>query len=327
MQYIPYLESEGINVDVSPLLYKDYIKVIYSGKKASYIRILISYIARLFILTNITKYDVLWIEKELFPGIPAWFEFVISLLGKRYVVDYDDATFLNYRNTLFPNKISKVMSMSSYTVCGNGFLMKYAQKAKAKKIKVLPTVVDLNNYTVKENKKNDVVIIGWIGAPSTVHYLGSIMDALVSLSENVILEVHVVGAFYDHPGVKIKCIPWCEKNESKLIQHFDIGIMPLSESSWEEGKCAYKLIQYMACGLPVIGTDIGANKDVIVHGESGFLAKSHDDWLKYLGALINNPEKRSVMGQFGRCIVEESYCTNIFLPILKNILTNKEEEL
>ena len=135
MQYIPYLEANGIKVVVSPLLYKNYIKVIYSGNKPSYTRILFAYIARLFVLLNIRKYDVLWIEKELFPGIPAWFELALSVLGKRYVVDYDDATFLNYQNSLFPNKIAKVMLMSSYTICGNSFLMDYALKVNTKKTK------------------------------------------------------------------------------------------------------------------------------------------------------------------------------------------------
>ena len=325
MQYIPYLEANGIKVVVSPLLYKNYIKVIYSGNKPSYTRILFAYIARLFVLLNIRKYDVLWIEKELFPGIPAWFELALSVLGKRYVVDYDDATFLNYQNSLFPNKIAKVMLMSSYTICGNSFLMDYALKVNTKKTKYLPTVVDLNSYSIGEPKNNGVVIIGWIGAPSTVHYLYSIMDTLVTLSEHMSIELHVVGAFFDHPGVEIKCIPWSEKDESKLIQEFDIGIMPLSNSSWEKGKCAYKLIQYMACGLPVIGTDIGANKDVIVHGESGFLAKSNNDWLRYLGVLISSAEQRSAMGKAGRSIVEKSYCTKVALPILKGILMGKEE--
>jgi len=323
MQYIPYLESQGISVTVSPLLYKDYIKVIYSGKKPSLIRIAFSYLLRILILTNIRKYDVLWIEKELFPMIPAWFERFILLVGKKYIVDYDDATFLNYKESLIPNKIAKIMSMSSCVVCGNKFLLDYAKNANAKKVKLLPTVVDLNCYTINKKYGRNVVVVGWIGAPCTVHYLLPILDILAIISERVLLELHVVGATIKHPNINIKCIPWSEKNESKLIQEFDIGIMPLSDSPWEKGKCAYKLIQYMACGLPVIGSDIGANRDVVIHGENGFLAKTHNDWFEYLEILINNPEKRTSMGKISRKIVEKSYSIKAIFPILKEVLTSK----
>jgi len=327
MQYIPYLESEGISVTISPLLYKDYIKVIYSGRKPSLIRIAFSYLSRMLVLTNIGKYDILWIEKELFPIIPAWFEKLIVLAGKKYIVDYDDATFLNYKESFTPNKIAKIMRMSSCVVCGNEFLLDYAKNANAKKVKLLPTVVDLDYYTIKKKDSGNAVIVGWIGAPYTVHYLLPILDILAIISERVLLELHVVGATIKHPNVKIKCIPWSEKNESKLIQKFDIGIMPLSDSPWENGKCAYKLIQYMACGLPVIGSDIGANRDVITHGKNGFLAKTSDDWLKYLNILIDNLKRRRIMGSAGRKIVEDKYCTKVSAPALKNILTIKSNNL
>ena len=87
MQYIPYLESEGVDITVSPLLYKDYIKTIYSGRRPSLIRIAFSYLSRMLVLTNIRKYDILWIEKELFPKIPAWFERFILLAKKKYIVE------------------------------------------------------------------------------------------------------------------------------------------------------------------------------------------------------------------------------------------------
>ena len=326
MQYIPYLESQGISVTVSPLLYKDYIKVIYSGKRPSLIRIAFSYLSRMLVLTNIRKYDVLWIEKELFPIIPAWFERFILLVGKKYIVDYDDATFLDYKESFISNKIAKIMRMSSCVVCGNKFLLDYAKNANAKKVKLLPTVVDLNYYTINK-KYGGNVVVGWIGAPYTVHYLLPILDILSIISERVLLELHVVGATIKHPNINIKCIPWCEKNESKLIQEFDIGIMPLSDSPWEKGKCAYKLIQYMACGLPVIGSDIGANKDVITQGKNGFLAKTSDDWLRYLNILIDSPERRRLMGMSGRSVVENKYCTKVSAPVLKDVLINKRCEL
>jgi glycosyltransferase involved in cell wall biosynthesis len=327
MQYIPYLESEGVDITVSPLLYKDYIKTIYSGRRPSLIRIAFSYLSRMLVLTNIRKYDILWIEKELFPKIPAWFERFILLAKKKYIVDYDDATFLNYRKSFIPNKIAKIMGMSSCVVCGNEFLLDYARNAGAKKVKLLPTIVNLDHYTIKKKNSKNVIIIGWIGAPYTVHYLLPILDILVTMSESVPLVLHVVGATIEHPNVNIKCIPWCEKNESTLIQEFDIGIMPLSDSPWEEGKCAYKLIQYMACGLPVIGSNIGANKEVIAHGENGFLAKTSDDWLKYLNILVDNLERRELMGAAGRSVVENKYCTKVLAPVLKEVLTNKGCEL
>ena len=55
--------------------------------------------------------------------------------------------------------------------------------------------------------------------------------------------------------------------------------MPLFDTPWERGKCAYKLIQYMACGLPTVASDIGANRDVMVDGTTGYLVRTAEQWI------------------------------------------------
>jgi glycosyltransferase involved in cell wall biosynthesis len=322
LQYVPLLEDMGIDITVSPLFYKQYIKTIYAGKKASLIRIFFCYVLRLFQLTKINKYDLLWIEKELFPGVPSWFESFLTYIGKEYVVDYDDATFINYEGTVIHNKIKKIISMSKETICGNNFLSDYAYKSGARNIKILPTVVNLDLYSVAEKSLNQKpFVIGWIGSPYTAQYLSIILDVLKKLSKSYDIELHVVGAIIEHNGVKIKCFEWSESDESSLIQNFDVGIMPLKNSPWEEGKCAYKLIQYMACGIPVIGSNVGANKVVIRDGENGFLVSTEDEWLDSFKVLISEFEMRILMGSKGRKIVEENYCTNATISSLKKILS------
>jgi glycosyltransferase involved in cell wall biosynthesis len=110
---------------------------------------------------------------------------------------------------------------------------------------------------------------------------------------------------------------WSEETEVSSIQQFDIGIMPLTDSPWERGKCGYKLIQYMACGIPVIASPIGVNQEIVLPGKNGFLAKTEKDWKQYLEKLITMSwEERLKMGNAGRKLAVEHYSTNAQAPRL-----------
>lgn len=113
---------------------------------------------------------------------------------------------------------------------------------------------------------------------------------------------------------------WSEMNEVSDIQAFDVGIMPLADTPWEQGKCGYKLIQYMACGIPVVASAIGANREIVSHGVDGFLATTHAEWSGYLKQLLENPDLRREMGLRGREKVERKYSVQARLPELIRIL-------
>ena len=95
--------------------------------------------------------------------------------------------------------------------------------------------------------------------------------------------------------------------------------MPLIDSPWERGKCGYKLIQYMACGKPVIASPVGINKDIVSHGINGYVALTVDEWVKAFRALYSDAENRLAMGAKGRKLVEEKYCLQITAPRLAQL--------
>lgn len=313
-QFFPFLQNTGINVTVKPFFNENYLDNLYLGKKKSLLLLLNAYLKRFFLLFTIYKYDKIVIEYELFPYFFSWFEKLMFIFKINYIVDYDDATFHNYdmsRNKLIlfflSKKIDNVMKYSGCVIAGNDYLVKRAKDAGAKKVVNHPTVIDVDRYSVKKtyNKK---VVIGWIGSPSTFKYVKNIKFSLLNLIKKYDIELFIVGANEDLGiGSNVKNIEWKEETEVENILKFDIGIMPLESTPWEQGKCSYKLIQYMGCGLPVVASSIGMNKQVVKNGFNGYLVKNELDWETYLEELIVDIKLRKKMGLYGRNLVLERY--------------------
>jgi hypothetical protein len=115
-------------------------------------------------------------------------------------------------------------------------------------------------------------------------------------------------------------VPWSEAEEVAAISACDIGIMPLADGVFERGKCGYKLIQYMACGLPVVASAVGANREIVRHGIDGFLAETEEEWRDALRTLAADPALRARMGAAGRRRVEEAYSLQVAGPRMADIL-------
>ena len=112
-------------------------------------------------------------------------------------------------------------------------------------------------------------------------------------------------------GLPMDSLPWAEATESEDIARLDIGIMPLVDAPFERGKCGYKLIQYMACGLPVVASPVGVNRQIVEHGVNGFLADTPEAWATALRTLCHDPALRARMGAAGRRKVEQQYCLHV----------------
>jgi glycosyltransferase involved in cell wall biosynthesis len=324
-QYIPALQAMGIDVEVAPLLRNRYLQRFYASQSRDWFAVFAYYLQRVLRLVSGGKYDLLWIEKELFPGLPAWFEQALAVFGVPYVVDYDDASFHNYDlstnpiKKLLARKIDEVMRRGVLVLCGNNYLAERARVAGARRIEILPTVIDLNAYRPAAAVAEDRVVVCWIGTPYTVRYLELVMPALRLLSKEYPVQLRVIGAKVPAGDLDIECRSWSEETEVSELQKCTIGIMPLYDSPWERGKCGYKLIQYMACGLPVIASPVGANCDIIKNGVNGHLANTTEDWLSALCHLCTNMEARQKMGAAGRRLVEEKYCLQITAPQLARL--------
>ena len=168
--------------------------------------------------------------------------------------------------------------------------------------------------------------IVWIGSPSTTQYLSMLAQPLARLAQDQPFVLRVIGAStLRMPGVDVEMMDWSERTESTAINTCDIGVMPLAETHWEQGKCAYKLIQYMACALPTVASPVGANFDVTLEGETGYFARTDDDWIARLGALLRDPLLRSKLGNAGRARVEECYSLQRTAPRLITLLRQAAE--
>jgi glycosyltransferase involved in cell wall biosynthesis len=327
-QYIPYLDKEGIKVDIAPLFSNGYINNLYEKGSKPLIYVLPAYGKRLLSLLNVKRFDLLWIEKELFPMLPAWIEKLLVKLRIPYIVDYDDAIFHNYDlnkniliRTFLKNKIDSVMKNAAIVIVCNDYLAERALKAGAKKVEYLPSVVDLEKYKFSDEFSPDVFRIGWIGSPSTSKYLKLIHKPLQEFCSKHNARLILIGSSKtDLPGVPLEIREWREDTEVENIQDFDAGIMPLPDEPWERGKCGYKIIQYMACGRPVVASPVGVNKKLITDGVNGFKPITQEEWNNALKELFEDINLRKTMGSAGRKIVEEKYSLQITAPKLVNIL-------
>lgn len=331
-QYFPFLEESGVEVAVSPLFSERYLENLYAGRSTK-AEALKGYARRFLKLFSVERYDKLVIEKELFPYLPAWFERILTVFGVKYIVDYDDAIFHNYDRhpnrrvqRLLGNKIDKVMRYSSHVIAGNRYLADRAMKAGAKNITVIPTVIDIDRYPVKVwNDEADKFVIGWVGTKSTFEkYFMLLADQIQRLAEEFPnLYFHIIGA--PDNGLfneQVKFIPWSEETEVAEILKFDVGLMPLVDSDWEKGKCAYKLIQYMACGISGIASAVGANVEV-VNAENGFLAKSVNDFEPIIKNLIRQRDLLQGKGIQARQKVEGNYTLQVQQAKLYHLLVSK----
>jgi glycosyltransferase involved in cell wall biosynthesis len=330
-QYIPYLEANGVEIAAFPLLNDAYLKRIYAGQGKPAKAVMLAYFRRFIQLlkaSRASEYDLLWIEKELFPYLPAWGEALLEAFAVPFVVDYDDSIFHDYdlhRNgivrALLGDKIDQVMRKAALVVAGNGYLAERARQAGAKRVECLPSVVDLVRYQVAPPPERAIFTIGWIGSPTTAEYLHQIKTPLAEVCGDGKSRLILVGSGdVDLPGLRPDIHHWAESTEVGDIQSFDVGIMPLTDTPWSRGKCGFKLIQCMACGRPVIASPVGANNQIVEHGISGYLASTDEEWIQALATLRGDLARRVDMGKAARKKVEREYSMQVTAPLLLDLL-------
>lgn len=323
-QYVPGLASQGIDLDIFHLLGDDYLRRSFAGGKPSIAGMLRAGLGRFADLYRQHEYDVAILHCELFPLMPGWLE--SALIRLPYVYDFDDAFYLKYRtgrfgvaSPLLGNKFDTVMAGAAAVTAGNQVLCQYAQQYNAN-TQYLPTVVDTARYLPQRVSRNDMFTVGWIGSPSTSTYLTELIEPLSVLGQEGSVRFVVIGG--KAPvilNVNVVEVAWSEHTEIDLINTFDVGVMPLPDNEWARGKCAFKLIQYMACAIPVVASPVGANIDV-VNVECGFLAATSHEWADALRILRDQPGKRTEMGQAGREQVVQHYSLERNLPLLANVI-------
>ncbi len=261
------------------------------------------------------RYDIAFLQRELISTL-----LTLEPLTKHpRVLDVDDAIFLHQRG----RSIERLARQCDLVICGNNYLAEQFSLWN-ENIAVIPTAVDTVRYVPKdarhqEQPDQEQPVIGWIGTSENLKYVYEIELALRNMFEarpDAVLRVIADSRprFGQIPEQQVDYIRWSPEKEVEDIQGMAIGIMPLPNSPWERGKCSYKMLQYMACGVPVVVSPVGMNTQVLALGQAGIAATGQPQWVDALLGLLSDSKMRETMGKTGRLIVEKHFSINVIAP-------------
>ncbi len=332
-QYIPYLEANGFTVAVEPFYTPDFFRLVYRPghflrKTAGFTKLVRR---RLEVVRSLQDYDLVLLYREAIPIGPPWIERAIAKRGLPIVLDFDDAIFLRSvseanRAIAFlknPARVAEVIRLSRHVIVGNTFLAEYAKDFNPA-VTIVPTVVDTTKFVPRADRAMPPSgpVVGWIGSPTTYHYLESMAGLLreAASRHQFTLKISGAGKAVRFDGVAVQDVPWSTSREVELFSTCDIGIYPLSDDDWARGKCGFKAIQFMACGVPVVAAAVGVNREIIRDGENGFLASTHGEWATKLERLLTDPALRERFAAAGRRTIEQHYALHVTAPQIERIL-------
>lgn len=308
-QYIPSLREEGIDVEEFASGFGQYPPRVRWARPFWAVATLAE---RLPAVVLSHRYDVVLLQREIMSS----FVTLEPLVKRPRVLDVDDAIFL-HRGGSFARELAE---LSDKVICGNNCLAEWFGRWNAK-VDVIPTAVDTERYLpVAENKPSDLpLVIGWIGTSGNYKYLYGIESALEKVMRtHPSTRLKVVGdqmpKFRHLSPDKIDFVPWSESVEVQAIQSMDIGIMPLEDTPWARGKCSFKMLQYMATGLPVVVSPVGMNAEILMLGALGIIATTETQWIDGLIALLEDSALRARLGAEGRRVAESSFSIRVVAP-------------
>lgn len=274
------------------------------------------YLRRAALLFRIHRYDKIHAYREtspLGPPVLMWLNRIIW--RKPFIYDFDDAIWLRdeggesrfVASVKWKKKVRLLCSWASKVTVGNDYLATYARQYNSN-VQVIPTVVDTERYHRRTIDHGKQPVIGWTGSHSTLIYIESVLPVLRKLRERFRFEFHIIANRNPgYPDEFIKFIPWRKESEIEDLQKFHIGIMPLHDNAWSQGKCGFKAIQYLALEIPAVVSPIGVNPQIVKNGESGFHASTNEEWTIALEKLLSDPVLRNNMGSAGREFIEKNY--------------------
>ncbi|MCG8403275.1 MAG: glycosyltransferase family 4 protein [Firmicutes bacterium] len=267
---------------------------------------------------NSYRCDITWLQREMLSTLVTLEPFT----KRPRVLDVDDAIWLHRRRG--DGFARRLAGLCDGVICGNAFLAGYFGQWNAN-VHILPTAVDTEHYKPVSNSSTKQPVIGWSGTSSGFSYLRQIEPALAKvLKDHPRVQLRVVSdrrpELNSIPAGQFRFIPWSPGNEVQAVQDMTIGIMPLRDSLWEQGKCSYKMLLYMACGIPVVASPVGMNAELLSINNIGFGPAGEDEWVDALHWLLQNPAQAMDMGSTGRHTVLKYYSLQVLAPKLANML-------
>lgn len=318
-QYLGYLEQNGWTCDVSHLISEADDRVLYRPggflrKGGIFVR---SVLTRLADVVRARRYDVVFVYREALMVNTDLIEQMLARSSAQLVYDFDDAIWIPAISTgnealgwlRGASKVDRIIRRADLVLAGNEYLADHA-RALNSNVHVMPTTVDTDLYAPPPPRPEGRVRIGWSGSPSTAPYFDALAPALVRVQERFgdRVEVRMFGdGKYASEQLGIRGVAWTRESEPVEVARMDVGVMPLPDDPWARGKCGFKALLYMAFGVPAIVSPVGVNTDIIRDGENGLLARTDDEWVDALTALIEDPARRHRLGMAGRETVVARY--------------------
>ena len=336
--YHQFLKENGFEILVCPLFPSAYLKQFYRTGKKPWLLTAFAYARRFLQLLFLKRYDILYIEYELFPYLPFSFEKWGLRKGRPFVMDYDDAIFHNYDKSKIEwikekcgEKIQQLVAGANLVITGSPYLTRW-MLPYAKEVIEIPTSISLQTYSATPaaqlpGEEKTLFRIGWIGSPTTSPFVLQVKDCLRQLQELYHCQLVLIG--FDKKlekelaGLQYINYPWQSDTEIALLKTCDVGIMPLPNEPFAMGKCGFKLIQYMACALPTVSTPVEANIK-INHGGENLFANTTFEWYSCLSAIIQNQSFYKEVGEKNKALVTEYYSVENnrmrYLSLIQNLV-------
>jgi glycosyltransferase involved in cell wall biosynthesis len=281
--------------------------------------------SRLFSALKASTHEIVYLERELIPYVCPEPEQFVRLLNPTLIFDFDDAIYLNYPAE--NNPIPTVLQMAEAVIAGNEILGTWAIR-HTDRVWVLPTPVDTDRYAMRE-VEGDGTLLVWTGSSSNLKYLEAIGPALAATRKRhpgVVLRVVCDRRPATDLGVPVEFVKWSEDVEVESVRTADIGLMPLDNDEWCLGKCGYKLLQYMSCGLASVASPWGIVSDMLDAGRCGLPAQDLEEWVENLDLLIRDAELRRSIGASARDHAERIYSRHVLYPRWREVLESVREK-
>ncbi len=310
--YKDTLEKNGFEVTTKSFLDLPGYKVVhqYGFLFRKSMALVKGFIRRVALLFRLGKYDFVLVQREFAPVGPPVFEWLaVKLFQKKLIYDFDDAIWIpsvSDQNSLagkFKNarKVNTICKLAYRVSAGNDYLCNHARQYNSH-VQYNPTCVDTNNrYNALANHEVEKITIAWTGSFSTLKYLTIVESVLKKLQEKYEFNVKIICNRWPSLDLKnVQYVEWNEENEVSALASCQIGLMPLTPDEWSEGKCGFKLIQYLSLGIPAVSSSVGVNKKIIEEGVNGYFADSDAEWYTNIEKLLLDAELRKKMGVAGR---------------------------
>jgi hypothetical protein len=306
-QLVPHLQKLGIECEISPAIDSETYARLYlgAGKAPKLSAWRAVWNRRRTDLRRVDQFDVVFVQKGAFPGLYSGVEREIAA-RKPLVFDFDDAVWLPrqggarlLRALHRERAVQDILDCSAAVIAGNGFLAEYASRFN-RNVSVVPSAIDVDAYP----RAADSNVVGWIGSRTTLPYLKFLKPVFeyVGVTPRVIASGDPARL-----GFAVDFRPWRLETEKDELSQIGIGIAPLPDTPWERGKCGVKILQYMACGMPVVASPVGVNTQIVIHGVSGFLVREIGEWQETLAKLMAHPKLRQQLAAAGRETVKKRF--------------------